>query len=107
VNTTTKSLRELNVTFGFLDLQGYGILGLQLGSREPNFVLMLNGDSADTESGQNALFLILTLFLHHCRRTGGTIGGRSLAYMKLDRVVRQQKGIFSLHHLRKLRIWQF
>lgn len=86
-------------------LQGTGIIGLQLGSQQPHFTLLLNAESVLTESGQGALFFIIALFLQHCRRSGGSIGGRSLEYLRLDTVMEPTKRLFSLRNIRKLRIW--
>lgn len=62
-----------------------GVLGLQLGTQQPHFCLAIAGETLLTESGQNALFEVLVLFLAHCR--GGAIGGRSLEYLKVDQVM--------------------
>ena len=85
-------------------LQGNGILGLQLGSRQPFFALLLQGDAVLTETGQSAVFLIVAMFLQLCRRNAESIGGRSLEYLRLGSIM-ESKRFFSLHNMRKLRIW--
>lgn len=72
-------------------MQGNAILGLQLGTTEPHFSLVLDGKTMLTETRQNSLFIILCLFLFYCDNHGGTLGGRSLESLQLTRVVTQPK----------------
>lgn len=52
---------------------------------------MVNGEALVTESGQSGLFEVLVMFLHHCRASGGNIGGRSLEYLDLGEVARPSR----------------
>jgi hypothetical protein len=81
-------------------MQGTGVLGLQLGSKEPYFVLLVDGEALLTETGQAALFTAIVAFVSCCRRKNAAIGGRSLEYLGLDRVMESsRKRLFNIRLL--------
>ena len=64
------------------------VLGLQLGTDQPHFSVVLRGEAVLTSTGASALFQAICLFLRHCLLAeGGAVGGRSLRYLQLEEVV--------------------
>jgi hypothetical protein len=60
------------------------LLGLQLGTQQPHFCLMIHGDVLLTQSGQNSLWEVIMLFFRYAEKEGkGVIAGRSLEYLGL------------------------
>jgi hypothetical protein len=60
------------------------LLGLQLGTQQPHFCLMIHGDVVLTQSGQNSLWEVIMLFFRYAEKEGkGVIAGRSLEYLGL------------------------
>ena len=90
-----------------LVVQATGVLGTQLGAQQPHFTLLLGGERALTALGQNALLEVLALLLQHFRRSGLSIGGRSLEYLKLDQIMQPDRpGIMAgALKLTKLLVW--
>lgn len=85
--------------------KGTGILGLQLGTQQPHFCFVREGETLLTETGQNALFTAIALFIKYCRQHGGAIGGRSLDYLNLGSIG-APKSAFSLRRFKKaFRMW--
>ncbi|KAL4514510.1 hypothetical protein Ndes2437B_g01024 [Nannochloris sp. 'desiccata'] len=84
--------------------KGTGVVGLQLGTREPHFSLLRQGEILLTETGQAAFFRITVLFLHHCRQHGNVVGGRNLDYLNVGHLV--SPPTFSLRRFKKaFRMW--
>lgn len=87
-------------------LQANGVIGVQLGTQQPHFSFVWQGETLLTESGQNALFIILALFLRQCSRKGGAIGGRSVDTLNLGPVANPPKIALSLRRLANaFRMW--
>jgi hypothetical protein len=85
--------------------QGTGILGLQLGTQQPHFCFVREGETVLTETGQGALFTTVTLFVNYCRQHGAAPGGRSLSYLNLSHIGAPAKP-YNLRRLRKtFKMW--
>ena len=77
--------------------QGTAVVGLQLGTQQPLFSLIVAGESAYAASGSSALLQVLLLFLRLCQRElGGALGGRHIQHLDLDHVLKASKPKYGL-----------
>ena len=70
-------------------LQGTAVVGLQLGTQQPLFALIVAGDNIYAASGSTALLQVLLLFLRLCQlELGGALGGRHIQHLELAHVLK-------------------
>lgn len=70
-------------------LQGTAVVGLQLGTQQPLFALIVAGDNIYAASGSTALLQVLLLFLRLCQQElGGALGGRHIQHLELAHVLK-------------------
>lgn len=73
-------------------LQGTAVVGLQLGTQQPLFALIVAGDNIYAASGSTALLQVLLLFLRLCQlELGGSLGGRHIQHLELSHVLKQHR----------------
>jgi Cytochrome B561, N terminal len=79
------------------------VVGLQLGTRQPHFCLLVSGDVLLTLSGPHALWEALTCFVRNAELSGGAIGGRTLDYLGLvDLIKAPSVSVFARMNLGRL-----
>jgi len=81
------------------------VLALELGTREPHFTLVMDGEPLLTDSSQTAPFTTLLLLLHIANKDTGAIGGRSLEYLRLNPVLRPAGRVRDLLQGRWFGMW--
>lgn len=68
------------------------MVGLQLGTQQPLFALIVAGDNIYAASGSTALLQVLLLFLRLCQlELGGSLGGRHIQHLELSHVLKQYR----------------
>ena len=82
------------------------VLGLGLGTREPHFTLVLNGEPLLTLSSYTAVFHAMLLWLQSVKTgAGGVVGGRSLDYLKLAPVLKLADRNYNLFAGKWFGVW--
>lgn len=75
-----------------LCVQGAAVVGLQLGTQQPLFSLVVAGENMYAASGSTALLQVLLLFLQLCdQELDGALGGRYIQHLQLDSVLKTAK----------------
>ncbi len=68
------------------------MVGLQLGTQQPLFLLVVAGENMYAASSSGALLEVLLLFFHLCdQELGGMLGGRSMQHLQLGRVLKRAR----------------
>ena len=71
------------------------MVGLQLGTQQPLFSLVVGGDNMFAASGSTALLQVLLLFLQFCdQELDGALGGRHIQHLALQPVLKSSKPRF-------------
>ncbi|PRW20681.1 Transmembrane 209 [Chlorella sorokiniana] len=77
--------------------KGTSVVGLQLGTQQPLFALIVAGDNIYAASGSTALLQVLLLFLRLCQQElGGALGARHIQHLELARVLKPYRPTFDL-----------
>lgn len=77
--------------------KGTAVVGLQLGTQQPLFSLVVAGENVYAASGSNALLQVLLLFLHLSHlELDGSLGGRHIQHLQLGKVLKAHKPRFDV-----------